>query len=133
MALDRRAPGEEVRRKSALLHNYTYLGTVANMATLRIPISTASRKGVSGVVGLAEGHTVVLTNHGRAVAKVDSPGQVEESARLLREASLAVIDAAGDLVEQRAHRFSLDEVCARLGLDVGRIRDLADERVRSRQ
>lgn len=115
------------------MHNYTLLGTVAGMSTLRMPISTASRKGVSGVVGLAEDQTVVLTNHGRAVAKVDSPGQVEESVRLLREASLAVIDAAGDLVEQRANRFSLDEVCARLGLDAQRVRDLADERVRAHQ
>ena len=52
---------------------------------------------------------------------------------IIREASLAVIGAAGHLVEQRAHQFSLDEVCARLGLDAQRVRDLADERVRAHQ
>ena len=52
---------------------------------------------------------------------------------IIREASLAVIGAAGHLVEQRANQFSLDEVCARLGIDAQRVRDLVDERGRIEQ
>ena len=98
------------------------------MTVLRMPISTAARKGVSGVVAAAEDQPVILTSHGRAVAKVDGPARAEESARLVREASLAVLDAAGDLVEQRTRQFSLDEVCARLGVDADHVRALAAER-----
>jgi len=103
------------------------------MTTLRMPISTASRKGISGVVAASEGQTVLLTSHGRAVAKVEGPEQAEASARLLREASLAILDAAGDLAHQRVRQFSLDEVCNRLGVDADRVRALADERMRAAQ
>ncbi|MSW42961.1 MAG: hypothetical protein F2842_12190 [Actinobacteria bacterium] len=96
---------------------------------MRMPISSASRKGVSGVVAAAEDQTVVLTNHGRAVALVEGANQVEASARLLREASLAVLDAAADLVEQRTPRFSLDEVCARLGVSADHVRALVAVRM----
>lgn len=114
-----------------VLQQYIDVCTVAVMSTIRMPISTASRKGVSGVVGAAEDQPVLLTSHGRAVARVEGSRQAEESARMLREARLAVLDAAGDLAHSRARQFSLDEVCARLGLDPDRVRALADERMRS--
>ena len=71
---------------------------------------------------------VVLTSHGRPVAVVDSAERLDESARLIREASLAVLDAAADLVSARGKKFSLDEVCTRVGVDAGRVRELAAER-----
>ncbi|HEY5248708.1 MAG TPA: hypothetical protein VIJ15_09720 [Dermatophilaceae bacterium] len=100
------------------------------MTTLRMPVSTASRKGVSGVVSAAEEHRVILTSHGRAVAVVDSAGNLDEDIRRLREASLAVLDAAADLVAGRSKKFSLDDVCARLGMDADRVRSLAEKRSR---
>lgn len=95
-----------------------------------MPISTASRKGVSGVVAAAEEGPIILTSHGRAVARIEGPERAEESARILREATLAVLDAAADLTQQRVQQFSLVDVCARLGLDEERVRALADERMR---
>ena len=105
------------------------LGTIADM-TLRMPMSTASRKGISGVVSAAEEQRVVLTSHGRAVAVVDSAGNLDEDIRRMREASLAVLDAAADLVAGRCMKFSLEDVCARLGMDAGQIRSLAAKRSR---
>ena len=93
-----------------------------------MPVATASRKGISGVVTAADEQRVVLTSHGRPVAVVDSAERLDESARLIREASLAVLDAAADLVSARGKKFSLDEVCTRVGVDAGRVRELAAER-----
>jgi hypothetical protein len=98
------------------------------MKTLRMPVSTAARKGVSGVVSAAGEQRVVLTSHGRAVAVVDSAGNLDEDIRRLREASLAVLDAAADLVAGRCVKFSLEDVCARLGMDADQIRSLAAKR-----
>lgn len=100
------------------------------MTTLRMPVSTASRKGVSGVVSAAEQQRVILTSHGRAVAVVDSAEHLDEDMRRIREASLAVLDAAADLVSGRSKKFSLDEVCARLGMDADQIRALAEKRAK---
>ena len=83
------------------------------------------------MVAAAEDQIVLLTSHGRAVARVEGPQQAEASARMLREASLAILDAAGDLSYQRVRQFSLDEVCQRLGVDAARVRALADERMRA--
>jgi hypothetical protein len=63
------------------------------------------------------------------VAVVDSAERLDEDVRRLREASLAVVDAAAKLVSNRAKMFELDEVCARVGLDPERVRQLAAERV----
>lgn len=98
--------------------------------TIRVPISVASRKGISGLVDAAERDSVLLTSHGRAVARVDGPERVEEIARQVREATLAVLDAAAELVAGRAGRLSLDEVCERVGLDAASIRAVAAERAR---
>jgi prevent-host-death family protein len=90
-----------------------------------MPISTASRKGVSAVAAAAEDERVVLTSHGRVVAVVDSAERLDEQARLLREARLVVLDAAGDLVSSRGLVMNLDQVCERLGLDPQLVRDRA--------
>lgn len=93
-----------------------------------MPVATASRKGVSSVVHEAEQHRVVLTSHGRPVAVVDSAERLDESARRVREAQLAVLDAAANLVSGRSAKFSLAETCEHLGLDVERVEQLAKER-----
>lgn len=98
------------------------------MKSLRMPVSSASRKGVSGVVHAADDARVVLTSHGRPVAVVDSAERLDDEVRRLREASLAVVDAAADLVSNRTKRFNLDEVCARVGVDAEKVRRLAAER-----
>ena len=92
------------------------------MPTVRIPVSIAARKGISGVIAASEQDTVVLTSHGRAVAFVDGGATKDEDARELRGAALAVLDAAAALVSQRGKSFDLDEVCARLGVDAARVR-----------
>ena len=90
-------------------------------------MATASRKGLSAVAAAAEQQRIVLTSHGRTVAVVDSPERAEEQARLIREASLAVLDAAADLVSSRTKQFNLDQACARLGVDPERVRARAAE------
>ena len=99
------------------------------MTSLRMPITVASRKGVSGVAAAAEDQRVVLTNHGRAVAVVDSAERIDDDLRRLREASVAVLDAAANLVSQRSSTLHLDDVCARLGLSADTVRSrVADRR-----
>lgn len=114
------------------LQHYVVLCTVAPMKTLRMPVTVASRKGVSAVVTDADQQRVVLTNHGRPVAVVDSAERLDESARLMREASLAVLDAAASLVSDRSEKFSLEQACARLGVDADQVRKLAAERATGR-
>ena len=96
--------------------------------TLRIPISVAARKGVSAVAASAGDQRVLLTNHGRTVAVVDSAERIDADLRVVREAALAVLDAAANLVSDRSRKFSLDEVCARLGVDPDVVRRRSGER-----
>lgn len=95
------------------------------MPSIRMPISTASRKGVSGLAAAAEEQRVVLTSHGRVVAVVESAERLDDLARQIREARLAVLDAAADLVAARGVRLGLGEVCARLGVDPDVVRQRA--------
>ena len=92
------------------------------MTTARMPMSVASRRGISGVAAQAESEPLVLTSHGRAVAFLESGAHREQSALLLRNAAAAVIDAAADLVAGRVERSTRDETCERLGIDPARIR-----------
>jgi hypothetical protein len=91
-------------------------------------MSTAARKGVSAVAAAADTQRVLLTSHGRTVAVVDSPERTEEQLRTLRAASLAVLDAAADLVADRSKKFNLDDACIRLGVDPERVRTRAATR-----
>ena len=90
-----------------------------------MPMSVASRKGVSAVAAAADEQRVVLTSHGRVVAVVESAERLDEQARQVREARLAVLDAAADLLSARGSKHSLDDVCARLGIDPVRVRERA--------
>lgn len=92
--------------------------------TLRMPVSVAARKGVSAITAEAAAHRVVLTNHGRPVAVVDSAERLDADIRTLREAARLVAEAFADHAGGvHPAKFSLDEVCGRLGLSVETIRD----------
>lgn len=75
----------------------------------------------------AREHRVILTNHGRPVAVVDAPERVDESLRTAGDAGRAVVEAAAEAALTRARTLDLDEVCGRLGLDVGQVRARAAE------
>lgn len=95
---------------------------LADMSALRMPVATASRKGVSKLAAEAEKHRVVLTSHGRPVAVVDSAERLDEDLRRVREASRSVVEAAAELVLGRSNRLTLEDVCAKLNIDPQRVR-----------
>lgn len=90
-----------------------------------LPVSVAARKGVSALVALSQGRRVALTSYGRVVAVIDSPDSVDERARQIRDAVWAVLQAAAGLTADRQHRYSLDELCARAGVDIEGVRERA--------
>ncbi len=95
---------------------------IAAVDELRIPMSVAARRGISAVAALAGERRVVLTNHGRPVAVVDSAERLDDTVHRMREAAMVVLDAGADLVAQRSGSFDLDGVCERLGLDAEAVR-----------
>ncbi|RIT36784.1 hypothetical protein D2E76_16140 [Mycobacteroides abscessus] len=94
-------------------------------STMNLPVTLAARKGVSALAQLSETQRVALTSHGRVVAVVDSPTRVDEQAREVREAAWAVVEAAANLTAHRQNRYSLDELCAKAGVDIERVRTRA--------
>lgn len=93
---------------------------------LRMPITVASRRGMSALAATAAEQRVVLTNHGHAVAVVDSADRLDDSLRLMRDAAASVTDAFADTaLSRRPATFDLDALCDRLGLDAATIRDRA--------
>ena len=91
-------------------------------APLRMPVSVASRKGISAVAATAEERRVVLTSLGRDVAVVDSAARLDDDVRRLREAARVVVDAFSDDAAEKTTRLDLEAVCARLGLDEQAVR-----------
>jgi len=105
------------------------LRTIAPVTeTMRMPMSVASRNGISAVAAIAEDRRVLLTSHGRTVAVVDSAERMDADMRILRDAAFAVIDAAANLVSARSHVSNLSEVCEHLGLDEKAVRTRAASR-----
>src|SRR5574340_724028 len=96
-------------------------------STMNVPMSLAARKGVSALAELSEDKRVALTSHGRVVAVVDSPARVDAEVREVREAAWAGVESAADLVAQRSRRYSLDELCAKAGVDARRVRQRAEQ------
>lgn len=95
--------------------------------TVNVPMSIAARKGVSALAEMTEDKRVALTSHGRVVAVVDSPARVDDEVRAVRDAAWAVVEASADLVAQRARRYSLEEICAKVGVDASRVRERAQQ------
>lgn len=94
--------------------------------TTRMPITVASRKGVSAFAAASADARVLLTSHGRTVAVVDSAERVDEDLRRIREAARLVVEScAGAGLERHPAKLDLTDVCARLGLDPARVRERA--------
>lgn len=93
----------------------------------RVPMSLASRHGVSRLASDASEARIALTNHGRIVAVVDSAERLDEDARKMREAAAVVLDSAAERLYDRSAHFSLEDACARLGISPDRVRARADE------
>jgi len=88
-----------------------------------MPITLASRKGISAIANEASEQRIILTSHGRTVAVVDDPERLDEDLRKMRESARAVADSAAEAILQRrpAH-LNLEEICQRLQIDVLRVR-----------
>jgi hypothetical protein len=56
-----------------------------------------------------------------------SPARVDDEVRAVRDAAWAVVEASADLVAQRARRYSLEEICAKVGVDASRVRERAQQ------
>lgn len=97
---------------------------------LRVPITVASKKGVSWLNETAAHRRVLLTRHNRVNSVVDSAERLDETARLVQTTRREVVDAFSDLASTRTTGLSLSKVCAELGLDEARVharaRELAD-------
>lgn len=93
-----------------------------------MPITVATRKGVSALAAEADDHRVVLTSHGRPVAVVDSAGRLDEDVRSIREAARAVTEAALEALSARLlAKLDLAEICGRLGVSMEEVRLRASE------
>lgn len=90
-----------------------------------LPVSVAARQGVSALVELCQGQRVALTSRGRVVAVIDSPATLTSRSVRIREAAAAVVEAAADLAAGRDRHYGLDELCARAGVEVQRVRERA--------
>lgn len=101
---------------------------VADMSeTVRMPVSVASRKGVSALTHEVAGYRVVLTSLGRAVAVVDSAERIDEDLRKVREAARLVVESFAETAKGRSTMLDLDEVCVRLGVNVADVRARAQQ------
>lgn len=94
----------------------------------RIPTTAARRLGLTHLIDLAADEPLILTRWGHPAAVIASAEWVDGELRALREAALTVLDGAADLVAQRSPRHSLDETCARLGVDADVVRRRAAQR-----
>lgn len=102
--------------------------SVADMSeTVRMPVSVASRKGVSALTHEVAGYRVVLTSLGRAVAVVDSAERIDEDLRKVREAARLVVESLAETAKGRSTMLDLDEVCVRLGVNVADVRARAQQ------
>ena len=93
----------------------------------RVPMSVASRQGVSRLANDATEARVALTSHGRVVAVVDSAERLDEDARRMREAAAFVLDSAAQRLSERSEHMSLEQACTRLGVSIDRVRARAAE------
>ncbi len=95
--------------------------------SVRIPVSVASRKGISALAHEAVEHRIVPTSFGRAVAVVDSSERIDRDLRKVREAARLVVESLSETAKGQSTKLNLEEVCAHLEINV------ADVRVRAQQ
>lgn len=95
------------------------MGTREN---LRVPIQTASKRGVSWLNETASERRVLLTKFGRVDSVVDSAERLDETVEKVEIAAREVVERFADLAADRSSKWSLEEVCAKVGLDAERVR-----------
>lgn len=83
-------------------------------APLRMPATTATKRGAGYLSEKAADRTVVLTNHGKPTAVVMSPENFDELERTLRQAADEMIRGISRLVAERSEFHTVDEVRERL-------------------
>lgn len=83
-------------------------------APLRMPATTATKKGAGYLAEKAAERTVVLTNHGKPSAVVMSPENFDDLERSLRLAADQMIQGVSRLVAERSEFHTVDEVRERL-------------------
>lgn len=109
---------------------HVYLDTVhtcrMDQKPLRVPISVASRRGVSWLSETAAGRRVVLTRFGAVQAVVDSAERIDEGAARIRDAARLVVERYAEAGLGRANTVALADACAKLGLDPARVRARAE-------
>jgi len=93
-----------------------------DQSPLRVPISVASKRGVSWLNATAAAQRVVLTRFGTPQAVVDSAERIDNGAARIRDAARVVVERYADAGLDRAEKASLADVCAKLGLDPTRVR-----------
>lgn len=94
---------------------------------LKVPISQAAERGVSWLNEIAEQRRVILTRFGQPGAVVDSAARLDETARVVTATRRDVVEQLAELAAGRAAGHALDQVCARLGLDLERVHQRAGE------
>lgn len=96
---------------------------MTTLEPLRVPTSIAAKRGVSWLAEQARDRRVLLTRFGQPTAAIDSAERLDESSRLIVAARREVVESLADAALDRAGPArDLDEVCARLGLDIERVR-----------
>lgn len=94
--------------------------------SIRMPITIASRKGISAIANQANDQRIILTSHGRTVAIVDAPERLDEEIRKIRESARAVTESAAEAVlARRPAQLDLEELCTRLQIDIKQVRTRA--------
>jgi len=111
-----------------LLQQYTSVCSIADMTeSVRMPVSIASRKGVSALTHEVAGYRVVLTSLGRAVAVVDTAERIDEDLRKVREAARLVVESMAETAKGRSTTLNLEEVCTRLGISIADVQARAQQ------
>jgi len=88
----------------------------------RIPLTTARRLGLARLTDLAGAEPVMITRYGHPDVVIASAERVDDDLHRMRAAALTVLDAAADLVTKRTPRHTLNETCARIGVDTDEVR-----------
>jgi hypothetical protein len=68
---------------------------------------------------------VLLTRFGRVNSVVDSAERLDATAATVDAARREVVECYADLARSRARHLRLEDVCAKLGIDIDRVRERA--------
>lgn len=92
---------------------------------LRVPISEATKRGVSWLNDTAAERRVLLTRFGKIAAVVDSAERLDATAAKVDAARREVVEHVADVAAARARRYTLEDLCSKLSIDAERVRQRA--------